>query len=80
MKDALRKELIIAPFVERFKTATLRKVLLINLVSTYAIWLKEFIFVHFLLIESLGKRALLKESDNALSAEWFKTATLRKPY
>ena len=80
MKDALRKELIIAPFVERFKTATLRKVLLINFVSTYAIWLKEFIFVHFLLIESLGKRALLKESDIALSAEWFKTATLRKPY
>ena len=80
MKDALRKELIIAPFVERFKTATLRKVLLINFVSTYAIWLKEFIFVHFLLIESLGKRALLKESDIALSAEWFKTATFRKPY
>ena len=80
MKDALRKELIIAPFVERFKTATLRKVLLINFVSTYAIWLKEFIFVHFLLIESLGKGALLKELDIALSAEWFKTATLRKPY
>ena len=80
MKDAIRKELIPSPFVERFKKTTLGKALQINFVSTYANWLKQFIFVHFLLIESLGKRALLKESDIALSAEWFKTATLRKPY
>ena len=77
-QGALRKELIFAPFVERFKAGTLRKVFLINFISTYSKLLKHFIFPRFLLIEDYEQGALRKELIVAPFVERFKTATLRK--
>ena len=55
-----------------------QKVLLINFVSTYANWLKNSSFAHFLLIEGYRKYYLRKESFIAPFVERFKTATLTK--
>ena len=53
VQGALRKELCIAPFVERFKAASyFGKVLLMNFASTLKNLLKRYISVEFLLIES----------------------------
>ena len=57
-----------------------QKVLLKNfIVATYANWLENFSFVYFLQIEGYGKYSFQKELVIDLSAEWFKTAGLRKP-
>ena len=56
---ALRKKPVIAPFIERFKTATWAW--LANFISSYSKLLKHFIFANFLLIEGYGKCALRKE-------------------
>ena len=77
-QGALQKELIFAPFVERFKTGTLRK-LPDNFISTYSKLLKHFIFARFLLIEGYEQGALRKELIFAPFVERFKTGTLRKP-
>ena len=55
-----------------------QKVLLINFISTYANWLENFCFAHFLLIEGYRKYYLRKESAIAPFAERFKTAILKK--
>ena len=55
-----------------------QKVLLINFISTYANWLKNFSFVHFLLVEGYRKYYLRKESVIAPLVERLKTATLRR--
>ena len=55
-----------------------QKVLLLNFISTYANWLKNFSFAHFLLIEGYRKYYLQKESVIAPFVERFKTATLTK--
>ena len=52
--------------------------LLLNFISTYANWLKNFSFAHFLLIEGCWKYYLQKESVIAPFVERFKTATLTK--
>ena len=52
--------------------------LLLNFISTYANWLKNFSFAHFLLIEGYRKNYLRRESVIAPFVEQFKTATLRK--
>ena len=55
-----------------------QKVLPINFISTYANWLKNFSFAHFLLIEGYRKNYLRRESVIAPFVERFKTATPRK--
>ena len=51
-----------------------QKFLLINFISTCSNWLKNFSFIHFLLIKGYGKYSLRKESVIAPFVEWFKTA------
>ena len=51
VQGTLRKELLIAPFVERFKTATLRKVSVVTFISTSNKIPKHCIFAKFFLIE-----------------------------
>ena len=79
-QGALRKEPIIASFLERFKKATLRKVFLMKFISTYSNLLNHFIFVHLLLTEIYEQGALRKEPVIASFVERFKKATLRKFY
>ena len=50
--------------------------LLLNFISTYANWLKNFSFAHFLLIEGYWKYYLQKELVIAPFVERLKTATL----
>ena len=57
-----------------------QKVLLINFVSTYANWLKDFSFTDILLTGGYQKYSLQKESVIFLFIEWFQTATLRKAF
>ena len=73
-EGALRKELIVAPFVERY----FEKDFLINFNRTYSRLLKHFIFARFLLIEGCEHGARRKELIVAPFVERFKTATLRK--
>ena len=75
-KCALRKEPVIAPFVERFKF----EVFQMNSIRTYRNFLKKFIFAHLLLPEDYDQGALGKESVIATFIEQFKIATLRKSY
>ena len=65
-QGAPQKELVVAIFIGRFKTGTLRKFL------TY------FIFVDFLLIEGYEEGAQRKELINTTFIEQFKATTLRK--
>ena len=74
-QSALRKKLIIAPFVGRLKTATL-----INFICAYVSWVNHFIFPHILLIEDYGKNALCNVPLTATFVERYKIATLTKPY
>ena len=55
-----------------------QKVLLMNFVSTYVNWLKNFTFANFLLTGGYQKYSLRKESVIALFVERFKTATWSK--
>ena len=77
-QGALRKEMIVAPFVERFKNSYFEKAFLINFIRTYTKLLKHFIFAPFLLIEDYRKGALRKELIVAPIVERFKISTLRK--
>ena len=76
-KCALQKEPVIAPFVGRFKTATLRKSSL-SFIRTYRSLLKNFIFTKFFLLEDFEQGALRKKLIITTFVEQFKTATLRK--
>ena len=75
VQGTLRKELYIAPFVERFG-----KVLLMNFASTLNNLLKHCISADFLLMEGFVQGALRNELHIAPFAEHFKTATLGKSY
>ena len=77
-QGALRKEMIVAPFVERFKNSYFEKAFLINFISTYSKLLKHFIFACFLLIEGWEQGALQKELTIAPFVGQFKRATWRK--
>ena len=56
------------------------KVLLINSINIYRNLLKNFIFVHLLLLEDYEQGPLQKELIIALLMGRFKTATCRKSY
>ena len=62
----------------RFRKAVLNNFLLINFITTYAYWLKNFSFANFLLIEGYRKHYLRKGSVIAPFVERFKIAALRK--
>ena len=79
VQGALRKELHIAPFLERFKK-NYRKVLLINFVRIWHNLLSHCIFAKFWLMEDYVQGALRKELQIAPFLEHFKTTTLRKSY
>ena len=49
-----------------------KKVLLINFISTYHNWLKNFTFSHFLLIKGYRKYSIRKESVISPFVEWLK--------
>ena len=73
----LRKEQVVATFVERFKKMV-EKVLLMNSIRIHRYLLHHFIFVHLLLIEDNEQVTQQKGSIIATFIEWFKVATLRK--
>ena len=52
----------------------------INSVSTWSNLFKNFIFVHFLLLEDYEQVGLRKDLNIAPLMEWFRTATLRKSH
>ena len=56
------------------------KALLINSVSTWSNLLKNFIFVHFLLLEDYEQVGLRKDLNITPLMESFRTATLRKSH
>ena len=72
---ALRKEMLIAPFVERFNTPLWE-----SLTGTFCQYLEKItcIFVEFLRIVTLVQSALRKELYIAPLVEHFKMATLEK--
>ena len=74
VQGALRKELHIAPFEERFKTATLGRFF----ASTCNNLLKPCISAKFLLMEGYVQGALRKEQCIAPFVQRYKTATLGK--
>ena len=77
-KYYLRKELVIAPFVERFKAATLRKSSKWTFFLLTAAWLNLSVFVNFLMIEDNEQGALKKDGEITAFVEHLKTITLRK--
>ena len=56
------------------------KALLINSVSTWSNLLKNFIFVHFLLLEDYEQVGLRNDLNITPLMESFRTATLRKSH
>ena len=56
------------------------KALPINSVSTWSNLFKNFIFVHFLLLEDYEQVGVRKDLNIAPLMEWFRTATLRKSH
>ena len=76
-KYTLRKEQVVATFVERFKKMV-EKVLLMNSIRLHRYLLHHFIFVQLLLIEDNGQVTQQKGSIIATFVEWFKVAALRK--
>ena len=74
VQGALRKELHIAPFLERFKK-NYRKVLLINFVRIWHNLLSHCIFAKFQLMEGYVMGALRKELRIAFFVQRFKTTT-----
>ena len=51
--------------------------LMMNIISTYTNWVKNFSVAHFLLIQGYKKYYLRKDSVIAPFVEWFKTFALR---
>ena len=76
LQGALQKELRIAPFVERFKTAFLGMSYWWILPALGMNWLKHWISVEFLLIENYLQGALRKELRIAPFVERFKKTAL----
>ena len=58
----------------------LSKALLINSINTQSNLLRNFIFVHLLLLEDYEQGALQKDLIIAPLMQQFETATFRKPY
>lgn len=74
-ETALRKKLLMATFINRFKKATFR---MSNLISNQRRFFSHFVFVGFFLIEDYEQCALQKELIVAIFEDWFKAATFRK--
>ena len=80
VQGALRKELNIDPFVERFKTATFGKYYQIKVITTWKNLPKHYIFADFLPIVSYTQSTLRKEQLITSFVVLFKNANLRKSY
>ena len=76
----LQKELLIAPFTERFKTVALGKIFLIRFTHNYKKTRKHWISAEIWLMEVSVQGTLLKELHIPPFLERFKIATLGRSY
>ena len=80
IQGALRKELLIASFVEPFKDTTLGKTCRLTLPLFETTYLNIAFLTNFLLIKGYVQCTLRKALPIATSVECFETITLGKPY